>query len=135
MNEMLKTWAMVFAAGCVGGLANSVAVWSFGKLGLSSAMGVKIAPAWTPAWLYQRIVWGGLWGFLFLLPFLQSSVLLRGVLYSLGPTAVVLLVVFPLQAKKGMFGLELGAMTPVFAFIVNAVWGIATAWWLKLIQG
>lgn len=120
-----------FAAGCVGGLANSVAVWGMGKTGITKAMGVSIAPDWSPAWLYPRIVWGGLWGFLFLLPCCQGlSIWARGLLYSLGPTLVVLFIVFPLQAKKGVMGLELGKMTPVFALIVNAVWGLAAAWWL-----
>ena len=123
--------SVVFAAGCVGGLANSLAVWGMGKTGITKTMGVSVAPDWTPAWLYPRIVWGGLWGFLFLLPYWPDSIFWRGILYSLAPTLVVLFIVFPLQAKKGVLGLALGKMTPVFAFIVNAVWGIAAAWWLK----
>jgi hypothetical protein len=130
----LRHLSLVFAAGCIGGLANSLAVWLSGKTGISQMMGVQIAPSWTPAWLYPRIVWGGLWGFLFLLPYLQGSIILRGLLYGLGPTLVVLFVVFPLQAKKGVMGLELGAMTPLFALIVNAIWGIAAAWWLSVIR-
>lgn len=130
----LQTLSLVFAAGCVGGFANGLAVWLMGKTGLTQVMGVQLIPKWTPSWLYPRIVWGGLWGLLFLLPFLQSSVLLRGLLYSLGPTIVVLFIVFPFQAKKGVMGLDLGAMTPVFALIVNAVWGIVAAGWLKIIQ-
>lgn len=132
MNVDLKILSLTFAAGCIGGLANSIAVWAMGKTGLTRAMGVSVAPAWSPAWLYPRLVWGGLWGFLFLLPYFPGSILLRGIVYSLGPTAVVLFVVFPVQAKKGMMGLELGAMTPVFALLVNAVWGIAAAWWLSI---
>lgn len=130
----LQSASLVFAAGCVGGFTNALAVWLMGKSGLTQAMGVQLIPNWTPAWLYPRIVWGGLWGFLFLLPFLQDSVLLRGLLYSLGPTIVVLFIVFPFQAKKGWMGLGFGAMTPVFALIVNAVWGIAAAWWLGMIR-
>lgn len=134
MNDLVRAMTLAFAAGCVGGLANSVAVWGMGQAGLTAAMGVQIKPAWTPAWLYPRLVWGGLWGFLFLLPWMPDSILGRGVLYSLGPTMVVLFLVFPLQAKKGMMGLQLGALTPLFALIVNAVWGIATAGWLRFVQ-
>lgn len=125
--------SLVFAAGCVGGLANSVAVWGMGKWGITAAMGVNAAPNWTPSWFYPRLIWGGLWGLLFLLPYFPDSIFLRGCLYSLGPTVGVLFIVFPLQAKKGFFGLELGMMTPVFALIVNAVWGVSTAWWLSLV--
>lgn len=128
----LNLISLVFVAGCVGGLANSIAVWGMGKTGITGAMGVSVKPDWTPAWLYPRIVWGGLWGFLFLLPFLEDSIFARGIIYSLGPTIVVLFIVFPLQAKKGVLGLQLGSLTPVFALIVNAAWGIAAAWWLNI---
>lgn len=128
----LELASITFAAGCVGGLANSLAVWGMGKLGITKAMGVSITPDWSPAWLYPRLVWGGLWGFLFMLPYMEDSILFRGIIFSLGPTLVVSLVVFPFQAGKGFFGLQLGMMTPVFAFIVNAAWGIATAWWLTI---
>lgn len=134
MNERLIQVSLVFAAGCLGGLANSVAIWGMGKTGITGKMSVQITPSWMPAWLYPKIVWGGLWGFLFLLPYLRESILLRGVLYSLGPTLVVLFIVFPLQAKKGVLGLQLGALTPLFALIVNAVWGVTAAWWLTLVQ-
>ncbi len=133
MNMDMTLVSLVFAAGCIGGLANSLAVWGMGKSGITGAMGVSVTPDWSPGWLYPRIVWGGLWGFLFLLPYLPDSIFFRGIVYSLGPTLVVLFIVFPFQAKKGIMGLELGRMTPVFAFIVNAVWGICTAWWMTLI--
>jgi len=34
----------------------------FGKYGIASMMGVTIAPYLTSAWLYPRIIWGGIWG-------------------------------------------------------------------------
>lgn len=134
MNDLARAASSAFAAGCIGGLANSIAVWGMGKMGLTAAMGVQIKPAWTPAWLYPRLVWGGLWGFLFLLPWMQDSFLGRGVIYSLAPTLVVLFIVFPMQAKKGAMGLQLGTLTPLFALIVNAIWGIAAAGWLWFVQ-
>ena len=68
MTSIFRTLSLVFAAGCVGAVANSLMVYLFGHLGINAALGVKIAPNLTPSWLYPRIVWGGLWGFLFLLP-------------------------------------------------------------------
>lgn len=123
----------VFSAGSLGGLANSLVVWIFGAVGITGAAGVKIAPVLTAGWLYPRIVWGGIWGVLFLLPFLRQSCILRPLLYSLVPSAVQLFVVFPLKAHKGLMGLELGAMTPLFVLFFNAVWGITIAYWLKFI--
>lgn len=132
MTSIFRTLSLVFAAGCVGAVANSLAVWLFGDLGINAALGVKIAPKLTPAWLYPRIVWGGLWGFLFLLPSLRHSVLIRGLLYSLGPSLVMLFIVFPMKANKGMFGFALGNVTPVLVLFYNAVWGVTAALWLRL---
>ena len=131
MTSISRTLSLVFAAGCVGAVANSLVVYLFGDLGINAALGVKIAPKLTPAWLYPRIVWGGLWGFLFLLPVLRSSVLARGLLFSLGPSLVMFFVIFPMKAKKSMFGLDLGSMTPVLVLFFNAVWGVTAAIWLR----
>ena len=69
----MKKLSIFFAAGCLGALANSIAVWLFGYLGITSSFGVSIAPSLSPNWLYPRIVWGGIWGLLFILPILQSN--------------------------------------------------------------
>ena len=71
---MARSLSLFFAAGALGGLANSLVAWGFGELGISRALGVSIAPGLTAAWLYPRIVWGGLWGFAFLLPIAQIRV-------------------------------------------------------------
>jgi hypothetical protein len=131
MNNLAKKLSLVFAAGCFGGLLNSLAVWIFGELGITSALGVKIAPALTAAWLYPRLVWGGIWGLLFLLPLLQRRYLYRGLIFSLGPTIVQLFIVFPMKANKGVMGLDLGMLTPLLVFVFNAIWGLAAAIWLK----
>ena len=110
-------------------------VWGFGALGITAALGVKIAPAFTPAWLYQRLVWGGLWGWLFLLPVTGLSYPVRGLLYSLGPrlgTASWWSLSF--QAHKGFLGLQLGYLTPVFILFYNVVWGLTTGWWLTMTE-
>ena len=132
MNNFFKKLTLFFSAGSLGGLVNSLFVWIFGILGITSAFGVKIAPALTKSWLYPRIVWGGLWGFLFLLPFFRGSYFFRGLLFSLGPTLSQLLIVFPIQAEKGLIGFDLGNLTPLFVLFFNAIWGICTAFWIKL---
>jgi len=132
MKRFLKDLSLTYAAGSLGALANSLAVWLFGVLGITAALGVQSAPTLTVGFLYPRLVWGGLWGFLFLLPFLRGSVLWRGIFYSLGPTAVQLLVVFPFKLGKGWLGLDLGTFTPLFVIFFNIVWGICAAAWLQL---
>lgn len=131
MSSSLRLLNTVFAAGCLGAVANSLVVHAFGKFGVNAELGVKIAPALTLAWLYPRIVWGGLWGLLFLVPLLRHSWFKRGLLFSLGPTLFQLFFVFPFQAGKGYLGMELGMWTPLLVVWFNAVWGWVAAIWIK----
>lgn len=125
---MFKRLSSAFTAGAIGGFVNGIAVWLFGVMGISTALGVALHPALTTKWLYPRIVWGGIWGFLFLLPFMKKSLFLRGLLYSLGPTVVQLFIVFP-NSGKGVYGLALGVFTPVVVIVFNLIWGVAAAFW------
>ncbi|MCB2149064.1 MAG: hypothetical protein KQI81_21470 [Deltaproteobacteria bacterium] len=127
----MKKMMVCFSAGCLGALANSLVVWQFGELGIARWAGVSIAPSLTPGWLYPRIVWGGIWGLLFVLPLLKSRFLLKGTLLSLLPTAVQLFFIFPYQAHKGMAGLSLGMWTPAFVLVYNWVWGVVAAGAIK----
>ena len=130
----MKKLLILFAAGCLGALVNSITVWLFGLFGITSAFGVSIAPSISPEWLYPRIVWGGIWGALFMLPILQSKLLIKGSLLSLIPTAIQLFVVFPLKADKGIGGIELGMLTPIFVIFFNWVWGMVTVLTIKYIR-
>ncbi|MGD9043627.1 MAG: hypothetical protein PVG06_07940 [Desulfobacterales bacterium] len=131
MSNLARNTSLVFAAGCLGGLINSLAVWIFGELGITAALGVKIAPQLSPGWLYPRLVWGGIWGLLFLLPLMKTRIFSKGLIFSLGPTLVQLFVVFPMKANKGVMGLDLGLFTPLFVVVFNAIWGWTAAIWLK----
>jgi len=128
----MKRLLLCFAAGCLGALANSITVWLFGDLGLSRQLGVAIAPHLSAGWLYPRIVWGGIWGLLFLFPLFRSKPLLQGSVLSLAPSAVQLLYIFPVLAHKGLGGLELGYLTPLLVIFFNWIWGLATALAIKL---
>jgi len=131
----LNRIAAAFAAGSAGGLATIVTVWLFGLLGVTTALGVNIAPSLKPPPIYHMMVWGGIFGFLFLLPLLRGSVLIRGLLFGLAPSLVKLVIVFPLKDKAGLFGMELGTLTPVFVLIFNSVWGLVTAWLFTRARG
>jgi len=94
---------------------------------------VDLAPALTPPWLYPRIVWGGMWGFLLVLPLFPVKLILRGITASLGPTIVQLFVVFPLKTSAGLLGFGLRTLTPLLVLLFNAVWGSTVALWLHMI--
>jgi len=133
MSNFGQRITVSFGAGCLGGLINSLALWIFGQAGITAHFGVKLTPSLSPQWLYPRLVWGGVWGFLFLLPLLRNDTLLQGLLLSLVPTIVQLFFIFP-EAGKGMLGLQLGQLTPVFVLFFNAVWGVTTAIWLRYVD-
>ncbi len=137
MGALLRAILTAYAAGSLGGVINSLTIWAFGMYGVTAVMGVKLAPALTAPWLYQRLVWGGIWGLLLIFPFLVSQPFLRGLIISIGPTLVQLFYVFPYMAGKGFAGMQLGTFTPVVVILVNAVWGITAAllYWLTVDRG
>lgn len=135
MKKLLQQATLAFASGALGGLANSLAVWIFGVLGITAALGAAIAPPLTPPWLYPRLVWGGIWGALLLIPLSRMPLIARAAIYSLGPTLVQLFVVFPYKAEKGMMGLDLGLTTPLFVVVFNFVWGLVAVWWFRFAGG
>lgn len=128
----MRNYLICYAAGSVGGLANSLALWLCGLYGISAAIGVNIAPPLTPEWLYPRLVWGGLWGLLFALPLFSGSLLRRALLISLAPSLVQLFIVFPYHSPYGQAGLSLGTLTPALVLTLNAIWGLGCAMTLRL---
>ena len=134
MKKIIHKLTVAFSSGCLGGLVNSFAVWFLGATGITASFNVKIAPSLTVAYLYPRIVWGGIWGILFLLPFFRHSMILRGIVYSLAPTLAQLFIVFPIKLNQGVMGLDLGVLTPLFVLFFNGVWGVSAAWWLNLVE-
>lgn len=131
MKVFFEKLSVASSSGCFGGLVNSLAAWFFGAIGITTVLGVQIAPALTPPYLYQRMMWGGIWGSILLLPILRDSIWPRGILLSLGPTFVQLFIVFPVRLNKGLMGLELGQLTPLFVFVYNAIWGICAVLWMR----
>jgi hypothetical protein len=127
-----RSLSLFFAAGALGGLANSLVLWVVGKLGFAHTLGT-IAPALTPGWLYPHIVWGGLWGALFLIP-LGWDWVRKGLFLSLAPSVVQLFLVFPLKTKGGAVGLALAALTPLAVLFFNAVWGVVASFWLTVVR-
>ena len=134
MKLTVHNLSLVFIAGLWGGLLNGLAVWLFGWLGIAQALGVHIAPPLTTGLLYPKLVWGGIWGLLFLIPLGRLSWPVKGLIFSLGPSLVQLFVVFPLKAHAGVLGLNLGMLTPVFVLFYNAIWGVGAGWWLTLVR-
>lgn len=133
MASFWRRLTLFYAAGAMGGLVNSLALWLFGRAGIPAELGVKLAPSLTPEWLYPRLVWGGIWGFLFILPIFGNRPFAQGLFFSLWPSVVQLFIVFPYQANRGLLGLDLGTLTPLFVLFFNALWGLTAAFWLRMV--
>jgi len=128
----MKNALVVFAAGCLGALIQCVVMWLFTRYGITHSLNVNLPGSIAPAWLYPRVVWGGLWGFLFLLPILSSSVFARSFVLALIPTCVQLFIIYPIYQGKGVGGLSLGILTPFLVFFFFWVWALVTAITLKI---
>ena len=127
----VKEVSLAYAAGALGGLVNGLAIWLFGLVGINQLLGVSIAPQLVTPYIYNKLVWGGIWGFIFLLPFPRLTYPSRGLIYSLGPSLVQIFIVFPLMAHLGVGGIQLGYLTPLLVLFYNAIWGIVTGIWLQ----
>ena len=128
----MKKWLLVFAAGALGALVSALAMWLAGRYGLTQAMGVRLAPALSAHWLYPRIVWGGLWGFLFLLPLFGGRWILKSAVLALIVTLIQLFVIYPYTTRYGVAGLELGMLMPLVVYIFAFIWALTAAISLRL---
>lgn len=127
---LLRRLSLAFMAGLVAALVASLALWAAGRYGLTASLHVAIAPALSPHWLYPRLVVGGLWGFLLMLPLLRRP-LLRAVLISLPPLLFQLLWIYPFQTGQGWLGWELGPLAPVVIGCQWLIWGATAVVWAR----
>ncbi len=139
MPRTLTLLAACFCAGLLGALCNSIVAWQAGQFGLPAMFDVRMTPTLTPAWLYPRLVWGGLWGMVYFLAVgplrARRHWARKGLWISLLPTAFQLFVVFPHMTGHGWMGLSLGQLTPLFVLFYNLVWGLFTGIFCRLIWG
>ena len=127
---MIRKISAAFAGGAMGGFIDSFNIWFMGKLGISDLIGLTMKPEFSAPWLYQRMVWGGIWMLLLLLPLLKKKVLLRGCLFSLLPSGMMLFMVLP-EMGKGILGLGFGAITPLVVIGLNFIYGIVASLWYR----
>ncbi len=114
----------MFVAGALGGLTNSIVVWSLGVLGLTPALGFSMAPELSFEWLFRRVFASALWGIIFLIPIYKNAPVKKGAALSILPWLSSALLVFPMRMDVGFFGLGFGIGTPIWTFFFATVWGI-----------
>lgn len=127
---MIRKLSGAFTGGALGALLDSFNIWFMGVVGISDFIGITMKPEFTAPWVYQRMIWGGIWMLLLLLPILKGRVALRGGLFSLLPSAMMLFMVLP-SMGKGMLGLGFGILMPVVVVGLNFIYGIVAAFWYE----
>lgn len=139
MSRQKALLAVCFCAGLLGGLGSSLLAWLLGHWGITALIQVQFAPELTAAWLYPRLIGGGLWGLLFFLlvghPHSRRGWIRKGLWLSLLPSAVQLLLILPDQPGAGYFGLGLGQAMPALVLLLNAVWGFGLGLFTRLLWG
>lgn len=114
-----------FAAGAIAGFLQTFIIWVAGKVGLFVVLGIGVSFEFHLAWFYQRITWGGLWGFLFLVPMVVAwPQWKRGLLVGVVPAVASLFFFLPFKDGQGMLGLALGVMMPIVVILFDLLWGV-----------
>ncbi|MCB2181057.1 MAG: hypothetical protein KQH63_03400 [Desulfobulbaceae bacterium] len=126
--QLMRKISGAFTGGALGALLDSFNIWGMGKIGMSDFIGIAMKPEFTAPWAYKRMIWGGIWMLLLLLPIMKNRVVLRGMLLSLAPSAMMLFMVLP-SMGKGMFGLGFGNLMPVVVVGLNFIYGIFASFW------
>ncbi|MBA3003903.1 MAG: hypothetical protein FP813_08640 [Desulfurivibrio sp.] len=127
---MVRKISGAFTGGALGALIDSVNIWGLGQAGITGWLGIGLRPQFTSSWLYPRLVWGGLWAMLLIIPFLRQKTAMRGILMSLVPTTMMLVMVFP-EMGMGLLGLKAGLLTPLLVLLLNFIYGMAASFWYK----
>lgn len=127
---MIRKISAAFTGGAIGGFVDSFNIWAMGKTGISDMIGLAMKPEFSAPWLYQRMVWGGIWMLLLLLPLMGNRTVLRGMVFSLFPTVMMLFIVLP-SMGKGIGGLGFGMVTPLVVVGLNLIYGIVAAGWYR----
>ena len=130
MRSTIQGLNHCMAAGAIAALIQSLIIWAVSQVGIFILIGVPLVFPLTTDWIYQRVVWGGLWGLFFMLPILKGAPhWKRGLAIGLLPAAASLFWFNPILKGTGFFGLELGAMMPVIIIVFNLFWGYLAGVW------
>ena len=139
MSRTRTLVSVCFCAGMLGALCTSLIIWQSGKLGLPAMIDVRMTPTLNAAYIYQNLIWGGLWGLLYFLavgPLKSRRHWARkGLWISLVPTLFHLLVYYPYMTSHGWLGMGLGQLTPVVILVYNLIWGLFTGVFCRLLWG
>ena len=128
--------SICFCAGLLSALIGFCAVWAWEMLGLPDLTGYAVRPLLAPTGFYPRLIWGGVWGLLFFLTVGSARTrkhwIRKGVLISLLPTLLYLILYLPDQVGSG---LTLSLASPAIVIVINLLWGVFIGLFSRLLWG
>jgi len=126
--DILRRGSLAFASGCFG----VILFYLVFRAGIASGM-IKPPEAalkllTSKLFLYRSVVWGGIWGFAFMIPFLKGKWWLRGPIVG---AAATLVAIFVFRGGQADLTFVIGAV------ILNVIcWGMTAAYWYdKVVKG
>ena len=139
MPKSSALFAVCYVAGLLGALGSSLFLWGAGEWNLIGLIGVNVAPRLSQAWIYPRLIVGGLWGLGYFFtvgtPRQRSRWVRKGLWFSLLPSAFQLFYLYPYVEQQGLAGFDLGMLTPLLIVFSNLVWGLFTGFFTRLFWG
>ncbi len=126
---LFRLLTLGFGAGAFGAVVLSLVYFALGRIGVPEMLGLPVAAPKLPEALYRAIVWGGIWGLLFVTPVLNRLWWFKGIVIGLLATAALAFYFAP--------GLRAGPpLGIVYAAALNGlVWGIAAGFWWAFVSG
>ena len=128
---MRRKLPIVFSSGAFGGFIEALSFYVFSLAGIVTMFGMPAAPGWKPEMIYRPVVWGGLWGIVFFIPFLDELYILKGVVLSLLPTLAAWYIFIPRRMPANT---HLGLKNLLLIIILNSIWGVATILLIKYFE-
>ena len=134
---MFRRLAVAYFAGSVAALVASLALslvarsTTFAEWTGSSP---HLVPAFSWEWLAPRLLWGSLFGCGYPLLRRRLSPVRAGLVLSLIPSAIDLLLVQP-QAGRGVLALAVGPAAPALVVTGNALWGYLIPQVIRCMRG
>lgn len=122
--HLARRLTLAFSCGAFGVLFLAAALLIISKSGLGPSIGMPATPPKMPEFLYGRMVWGGIWGFLLVLPFLTPRWVIRGIIFGLLASAASIFYFNP-----GFQKAQVGFI--ILILVVNMIWGVAAAGWYR----
>jgi hypothetical protein len=119
-----------FGAGAFGAAVLALVSALLNALKVQELIGLPPAPmpdSYLPL-LYRAVVWGGIWGLLFVVPVMNRAWWLKGIIIGALATLAILFYFNP------------GVITPpvrfVYVLVLNAlIWGVAAGAWWAFVSG